>query len=104
MKARGGLSRTLLSVILRGSDHGMRLRGRTPSAPTLRRPRTLLVVALGARGGGGPGGGGGGPPAPAPAAPPHRTAVIVQLADASDPAPESRQAAGSDGQVSHVFA
>jgi hypothetical protein len=75
----------------------MRLRGRIPSAPTLRRHRTLLVAALVA-------GGVVGPAATASAAPPHRTAVIVQLADGSDPAAESRQAAGSDGQVSHVFA
>src|SRR4051794_35305675 len=75
----------------------MRLRGRIPSAPTLRRHRTLLVAALVA-------GGVVGPAATASAAPPHRTAVIVQLADGSDPAAESRQAAGSAGQVSHVFA
>ncbi|MBW8766547.1 MAG: protease inhibitor I9 family protein [Geodermatophilales bacterium] len=75
----------------------MGLRGRIPSAPPLRRHRTLLVAALVA-------GGVVGPAATASAAPPHRTAVIVQLADGSDPAAESRQAAGSDGQVSHVFA
>jgi subtilisin family serine protease len=75
----------------------MRPRGRLPSAPPLRRHRTLLVAALVA-------GGVVGPAATASAAPPHRTAVIVQLADGSDPAAESRQAAASDGQVSHVFA
>src|SRR3954449_57189 len=97
MKARGGLSRRCSPSSSGGADHGMGLRGRFPSAPTLRRHRTLLVAALVA-------GGVVGPAATASAAPPHRTAVIVQLADGSDPAAESRQAAGSDGQVSHVFA
>src|SRR3954453_5396609 len=97
MKARGRLSRRCSPSSSGGADHGMRLRGRFPSAPTLRRHRTLLVAALVA-------GGVVGPAATASAAPPHRTAVIVQLADGSDPAAESRQAAGSDGQVSHVFA
>src|SRR3954465_10304232 len=97
MKARGGLSRCCSPSSSGGADHGMGLRGRFPSAPTLRRHRTLLVAALVA-------GGVVGPAATASAAPPHRTAVIVQLPAGSDPPAESRQAAGSDGQVSHVFA